>query len=354
MDLAKLYATQISLSEWFEKIGHKKTRAFRHADNEKREYLRILREETGLPYDAATIFPATALVEKSPELKSYVSAHASQACALRLVPKNPKLPKLRMRGKTVTGALAWFAEQKIDPTQYRAEFIPHADHYHWSTIFVVQEKGIFGEIIKGGHYQLTQGFHVDGTPMVFSYDFSKWDIAPKNASALRHIHSIVAHLRISRAKKQKQIQKRIRGASFVHNYLKGYFETVSSRDFGLWFIDYNQMLGKVPIPGMSNPHRDQAGSSLRGVPTSPGIVRGRVGKEILVCKMTTPAHVPLMMKSKGIITELGGILSHAAIVSRELKKPCIVAVPHAIKKLKKGAMIEMNGMTGIIKHVTNR
>ena len=86
------------------------------------------------------------------------------------------------------------------------------------------------------------------------------------------------------------------------------------------------------------------------VPTlAAGIARGEVGKEILVVPMTTPEHVSLIMKSKGIITELGGILSHAAIVCRELKKPCITGVIGATKKLKPGMMIEMNGGTGKIK-----
>ena len=52
------------------------------------------------------------------------------------------------------------------------------------------------------------------------------------------------------------------------------------------------------------------------------------------------------MKSIGIITNQGGIASHAAIISRELKIPCIVGTKNATKIIKTGDIIMMNGRTG--------
>ena len=54
-------------------------------------------------------------------------------------------------------------------------------------------------------------------------------------------------------------------------------------------------------------------------------------------------------KSSAIITEQGGILSHAAIISRELNKPCIVGVKNATKKLKNGQLIEVDADKGTIR-----
>ena len=71
--------------------------------------------------------------------------------------------------------------------------------------------------------------------------------------------------------------------------------------------------------------------------------------EILVTGMTRPEFVPLMLKAAAIITDEGGITCHAAIVSRELKKPCIIGTKVATKLLKNGDLVEVNANLGTIK-----
>jgi phosphohistidine swiveling domain-containing protein len=70
---------------------------------------------------------------------------------------------------------------------------------------------------------------------------------------------------------------------------------------------------------------------------------------IMVAAATVPSFVPAMEKAEGIITEMGGLLSHAAIVSRELGVPCVVGVSGAMKILKNGDRVEVNADKGIIK-----
>jgi len=70
---------------------------------------------------------------------------------------------------------------------------------------------------------------------------------------------------------------------------------------------------------------------------------------ILVCIKTDFSNISLLPKFKAIVTEYGGILSHAAIVSRELKIPCIVGVKDITKIVKDGQLIELNLNTGEIK-----
>lgn len=62
--------------------------------------------------------------------------------------------------------------------------------------------------------------------------------------------------------------------------------------------------------------------------------------------MTTPDYIPLMIKASGIITDKGGILCHAAIVARELNKPCIVGTENATAVLKTGDEVMMNATEG--------
>lgn len=71
--------------------------------------------------------------------------------------------------------------------------------------------------------------------------------------------------------------------------------------------------------------------------------------EILVCPMTNPDYVPAMKRSVAIITDEGGLLSHAAIMSREFNKPCVIGTKIATKLLKNGMMVEVDANSGIIK-----
>ena len=107
-------------------------------------------------------------------------------------------------------------------------------------------------------------------------------------------------------------------------------------------------------------------SEFCGNPTSSGIVRGKVrialnpdesknvlDGEILVCGMTSPDYVPAMKRAAAIVTDEGGLLSHAAIISRELGKPCVVGTKVATKVLKDGHLIEVDANNGTIKILQN-
>lgn len=100
---------------------------------------------------------------------------------------------------------------------------------------------------------------------------------------------------------------------------------------------------------------------LKGDAASPGISSGPVqilyspkdlGKvhrgDVLVAQMTNPDFVPAMKKAVAIVTERGGRTSHAAIVSRELGIPAVVGTTNAMKTLKDGMVITVNGTTGEI------
>ena len=71
--------------------------------------------------------------------------------------------------------------------------------------------------------------------------------------------------------------------------------------------------------------------------------------DVLVTTMTTPEFVMLMQKAGAIVTDIGGMLCHAAIVSREINRPCIIGVKIATKVLKDGDMVEVDANTGIVK-----
>ena len=100
---------------------------------------------------------------------------------------------------------------------------------------------------------------------------------------------------------------------------------------------------------------------LTGTPCSNGEARGEVlviedvtkandvKDKILVTKMTDPGWVFFLTLSKGIIAEKGSLLSHTAIISRELGIPSVVGIKGITQKLKTGDIVYMNGSTGEIR-----
>jgi len=356
---AELYQTQISLTEWLEKIKHKDAEALRKEDNDKRERLQVLKDIIGLPYDKQVKFEATDLRDRTPRFVKYEKEHGNELCALRLIPKDHSLPKLRMRGKTVAKVYDWFLEQSVDSNKYRAEYIPHAEVSDWSTIFIVNKHGMQGEIIPGGHYQLTQGFFDSVKPIVFSFDFKDWRLSRDNPEAKKHLKSIARHIFVKDAAKRTLIRRDLRG-DFASGYLTGYWETVSSKEFGLWFVDYSRVLGEMYgdiqiTPAVQKPGRVSGLSGSSGKAKGPvkivqadKIGQGFPDGGVLVCEVTTPNYVPLMQKAAAIVTDQGGILSHAAIVARELKKPCIVGTGNATKVLKNGQIVSVDANKGVV------
>jgi phosphohistidine swiveling domain-containing protein len=73
--------------------------------------------------------------------------------------------------------------------------------------------------------------------------------------------------------------------------------------------------------------------------------------KIIITSMTTPDFTPYLEHVKGIVTDEGGITSHAAIVSREMKIPCIIGTRIATKTIEDGEMIELNLKDGMVSKI---
>ena len=99
----------------------------------------------------------------------------------------------------------------------------------------------------------------------------------------------------------------------------------------------------------------------KGLPASPGLVSGRARilldlhqakdfqkGDILVTKMTDPDWVPIMKMASAIVTDEGGMTSHAAIVSRELGIPAVVGTGNATSVIKDGQIITVDAYRGVI------
>ncbi len=359
MDLSKLYQTQISFTEWLQSMGHADVEAHRKEDNDKRIRLALLNAHIGLPFDRPTQFSARDVANRTPMFVTFLEEHGNELCAYRMIPNDPSLPKLRTRGASIRETLKWFDEQNVDIENYLVDIVPHAESYAWSTIFVLNANGVIGQIVRGVHGQLTQGFYDEGCqPITFAWDFHDWTMSHTNDVALEHLKALVEHLHVIDRAKRDVLTEQLNG-QFANDYLCGYFETVASDDSGLWFVDYNRLLGQMYAS--LAPRLSEQGT-LRGQIGSPGVATGKAkviyaqdleGQtiergDILVTDMTTPSFLPLMRLADAVVTAQGGILSHAAIVCRELGIPCVTNVRDVFDHVADGTMITVDANRGLV------
>ncbi|MGI9595776.1 MAG: PEP-utilizing enzyme, partial [Acidimicrobiales bacterium] len=151
----------------------------------------------------------------------------------------------------------------------------------------------------------------------------------------------------------------------------GWHETVSTRQ-----AHYDEVAALqepflfVGHPGEISdyPRRDSisvepvaVGDAIQGVPGCPGSATGRARVitdshdptslepgDILVAPITDPSWTPLFVPAAGVVVDVGAPLSHAIIVSRELGIPCVVSATDATKRIADGALIQVEGDTGIV------
>lgn len=116
------------------------------------------------------------------------------------------------------------------------------------------------------------------------------------------------------------------------------------------------------LPAATPSDEGAAGSPvLRGLGASPGLVSGRVcvlrspaegarlaRGEVLVAPMTSPDWAPTIRRAAAVVTDGGGLTCHAAIVSRELGVPCVVATRTATTDLHDGDVVTVDGLRGTV------
>jgi pyruvate,water dikinase len=122
-----------------------------------------------------------------------------------------------------------------------------------------------------------------------------------------------------------------------------------------------------PAPPDENAAADSGADTRRGIGCYPGVVRGKARVvhdprgailepgEILVAERTDPGWVMLFPAASGLLVERGSLLSHSAIVARELGLPAVVSVPGLTRWLVTGDVVELDGRTGsIARHERHR
>ncbi len=100
--------------------------------------------------------------------------------------------------------------------------------------------------------------------------------------------------------------------------------------------------------------------ALIGLPVSAGTIEGRARVildmaqaelepgDILVTRYTDPSWTPLFVTIKGLVTEVGGLMTHGAVIAREYGLPAVVGVEHATRLIQDGQRIRVHGTDGYV------
>ncbi len=108
-------------------------------------------------------------------------------------------------------------------------------------------------------------------------------------------------------------------------------------------IEKNQVMGKIAYPG-------KVQGIVRIVHSSTELEKVKTG-DILVTQMTFPAFIPAMILAAAFVTDEGGITCHAAIVAREMKKPCVIGTRIATRVFKDGDTVEVDAGKGTVRKI---
>lgn len=127
------------------------------------------------------------------------------------------------------------------------------------------------------------------------------------------------------------------------------------------FESYRNFAAPNEIGGHYDEDRAAGEIALQGIAASPGVARGtaRVVHSIeeaveiepgaiLVCPFTDPGWTPLLARVAAVVTENGGLLSHAAVICREFGIPAVLGVPRVTRRIADGAQVSVDGNLGAV------
>ena len=154
---------------------------------------------------------------------------------------------------------------------------------------------------------------------------------------------------------RRQAYEKYKALPPLPGWIRGYFDPTK------WAADPNRRKDVFDPHTPSHPPAPSAGDVIEGKPGSAGRVEGIVQRinspdegdrlqagEILVARTTNVGWTPLFPRAGAVVTDIGGSLSHAAIVARELGIPAVVGCADATIRLKNGDRVLVDGGKGIV------
>ncbi|MDO8428797.1 MAG: PEP-utilizing enzyme [Candidatus Diapherotrites archaeon] len=353
-------AKSFGLSEWFQ-IAREHTllsssRAHVLIQNELKKYQRLekLNQEIGLPIERLTYFNSIDFLQNSKNVQSFFHNASSKKFFIKVNPLLEFQKTLFIQRKhDISEKECKALVQGLQPNSLCYEIsIREYEEPKWCGIFSINRDEIRMELTQENLMFLTQGLnHSQSGLFECCYNFKTQRWLSPTIESQKIAEKVVEQVRLRSHNSKKSFE-----------YAQGYFEFLYYGKNKFAFLDYNPFWKLPKTIQQSSVHKSNF--LIRGLPACSGQITGTVRivlspkdfskikkGDILVTTMTTPEFIPVFKKIAGIVTDTGGILCHAAIVSRELKIPCIVGTGKATQILKDGQKIELNATKGTVKIV---
>lgn len=339
-----------SLQKWAKIIEDKFHKSLRIEKSKDREVIYSRLHGLGLPHERCLAF----------QISSFPSRTEFEIAVGRLglpywISAVPDVDQRNLNRQTKLGICdiktGWeFINKLPQKNKYKIIVMQYPKDPAFKGTALVSPSGLgVAEFITGDrHYILSRGFTMTN-PMLFDQTgikrFSQTITRPKQKHLFNLLRGIYGHLELQYGK--------------IGNHRS------------ITFLDYNNEEAYIEIDQVwenlltfFKQKRKRASKYLYGLPASPGTATGRcvivhhenigivdeVKKgDILISDTTTPEMTTLLGKASAVITDLGGVTSHAAIVCRELKIPAIVGCLNATEKLRTGDKIHIDANKGEVK-----
>ena len=340
-----------SLQAWSKLTEEHFGRKLRIEDRKDREAIYSLLEHFKLPHERFHVFKSADRLKKEDFLEAI--GDLGTPYWISATPKRGEKNLNRLSKLGLENAEdGWkFIRSLPKPEGYKVIVMEYPENIQFKGSAVVSKElnGIV-DFVKGDqHFQLTAGLTITD-PMLF--DSSR----------------ILRYSKLVDKKQQEMLYSLVSGRRGHYEFQYG---TTPDGRTGITFFDYNDELAYENIDLLFNDLKIYLNEEIveenilvKGFPASLGKAIGKVKVvlssdvdsykkvergDILVSDSTNPDMVPVMEKVSAIITDLGGVTSHAAIVCRELGMPCIAGATNATEVLKDGMLVEVDAFKGIVK-----
>lgn len=183
----------------------------------------------------------------------------------------------------------------------------------------------------------------------YSVEFLLEEIGRRIGATVKHLHGmtpqeVLAALQLGHFP-TKLVEQRLVSSVAVHSDGKTllFHPSVKAlyQDRIVQMTKSKELRGQVAFSGIAR-------GTVRIVNSLEEVPKVKLG-DILISRSTNPTLVPAMHLAAAIVTDAGGLTCHAAIIARELKKPCIVGTTHATSSLSDGDMVEVDATKGVVK-----
>lgn len=367
-----------SLINWLEQAGQTKARLRDSLayDNNKTKRLNLLSQIIKLPTARARYIKANKFNLHDPAIKNLITelGGVRKKYSFRIAPQATSasaFPVIKKYGLTFAQFAKYLKKSRLPKNKAAVRITDYRHTIKYAAIVIVSPAGIIGEVARGTLYHLTYSIPLkNGDKISTFYKTPGGQLTLLNPTP--ELNTLAATVINYLYLKNNQTKQKLRRQGFriYGRYLGGYYEYVEGAAGDGVFTDMNlkKITNNINVKAVIKSLKQPAATGkllLKGLAVNPApmVVTGyiqlindqtinkfRTGN-ILLCKRTTASYLPAMKRARAIITELGGLTSHPAIMARELNIPCLVGIPGVTKKLRNKTTVQINLAAGTVKQM---